>query len=286
MTPTTATNSTRRHASMNVLDHPYVVMGIVNATPDSFYDGGRHAGVDAAVRHGCALAADGAAVLDVGGESTRPGAAEVSVEEECNRVLPVIQKLVHETGVVVSVDTRKSEVARRALDCGASWVNDVSAGRADPLMAPLVAKAGCPVVLMHSRKTPGDMQTDPWYSKVTLEVISELRQSVALFTSASVDEANILLDPGIGFAKRFKDNIILLRELDALVRLGFPVVIGTSRKSFIGRITGKKADGRLVGSLASVGIAWQRGAQIFRVHDVAETVDFLKVHCTIAMGVQ
>jgi dihydropteroate synthase len=269
---------------MSVLDGPFAVMGIVNVTPDSFFDGGRYSSTRAAVDHGLAMAAQGAAVLDIGGESSRPGAAPVSADEECRRVLPVIEELAAKTKTVISIDTSKSAVAARALAAGASWINDISAGRFDPGMAQCAAQHRCPVVLMHSRRTPADMQTEPHYDDVVAEVSAELLRSVELFVAAGVIKENIILDPGIGFAKRLEDNVRLLREIRSLLSLGYPLLVGTSRKSFIGRITGKEPDGRLGGSLGSVAAAFAGGARLFRVHDVGETVDMLKVMSAIATG--
>jgi len=260
-----------------ILKKRYVVIGIVNVTPDSFFDGGKHASVDAAVEHGLSLAEDGADVLDIGGESTRPGARPVSAFEEKSRILPVASKLSKRAAVPLSIDTTKAEVAQAALDAGASWVNDVSAGRFDNAMPAMVARNHCPVILMHSRKTPETMHNEPFYKDVVAEVKQELLASVDTFLAAGVDQGHIILDPGIGFAKRVEDNLALLSGLGALVALGYPVCVGVSRKSFIGRITGRETQDRLSGSLAGVAAAFFGGARMFRVHDVRETADFLKV---------
>lgn len=265
-----------------LLARPFAVMGIVNVTPDSFYDGGRYADAALAVEHACALAAEGASILDIGGESTRPGAAPVSAEEECRRVLPVIEAVVRKTGVPVSVDTAKSAVALRAFEAGATWLNDVSAGRFDPALPGIAAAGGCPVVLMHSRETPATMQARPFYADVVAQVKQELLARVSVFTAAGVHKDDIVLDPGIGFAKRLEDNLVLLRRLGDLVALGYPVCVGASRKSFVGAITGRDKDGRLAGSLAAVAPAWYAGARLFRVHDVKETLDVLKVLDAVA----
>jgi dihydropteroate synthase len=260
-----------------ILKKRYVVIGIVNVTPDSFFDGGKHASVDAAVEHGLSLAEDGADVLDIGGESTRPGARPVSAFEEKSRILPVASKLSKRAAVPLSIDTTKAEVAQAALDAGASWVNDVSAGRFDNAMPAMVARNHCPVILMHSRKTPETMHNEPFYKDVVAEVKQELLASVDTFLAAGVDQGHIILDPGIGFAKRVEDNLALLSGLGALVALGYPVCVGVSRKSFIGRTTGRETQDRLSGSLAGVAAAFFGGARMFRVHDVRETADFLKV---------
>ena len=260
---------------------PFILMGVVNVTPDSFYDGGSHTTTSAACEHARQLIREGADILDIGGESSRPGALPVSIEEEQARVLPVIEQLRRETDVPISIDTTKAAVAHAALAAGADWINDISAGRFDPDMAPLAGEKQCPVVLMHSRKTPETMQQDPSYGNVVREVIDELLVCVKLFTDCGVLPEHIILDPGIGFAKRFEDNIVLLHELEEFIKTGFPVLIGTSRKSFVGQITGKDAADRLYGTLGSVAAAYTHGAKIFRVHDIEATKDFLNVLSTI-----
>lgn len=267
---------------MTTLDQkPYLIMGIVNVTPDSFYDGGRYVSVDAALKHALQLKNEGADILDIGGSSSRPGARLVKPDEECRRVVPVVEALAKEFSGPLSVDTTWSATAKAALDAGASWINDISAGRLDPSMASVAAQAGCTVVLMHSRQTPSTMQIDPRYDDVTGEVISELFSAARQFMDAGVQREKIILDPGIGFAKTLEHNITLLRELDRIGELGFPLLVGTSRKSFIGKITGREVGERLWGTLASVASSYARGARIFRVHDVKETRDFLKVLSSI-----
>lgn len=267
-----------RHATLDaLLAKPFAVMGVVNVTPDSFYDGGRHADPGPAVAHALKLIDEGADIIDVGGESTRPGAAPVPAEEELRRVAPVIERLATLTDTPVSIDTTKAEVAGRCLDSGAAWVNDISAGRFDPGMAGLAAERGCPVVLMHSRDKPQTMQENPSYADVVAEVAAELLQRVEHFTAAGVSRGNIVLDPGIGFAKRPEDNLTLLGRLERLGELGFPLLVGTSRKSFVGHVTGRPAGERLSGTLGSVAAAYMHGARLFRVHDVAATVDMLRV---------
>jgi len=258
-------------------DRPFAIMGVVNVTPDSFFDGGRYDTAALAVRHARSLVEEGADLLDIGGESTRPGALPVSETEECRRVIPVIRKLARSAGVPLSIDTSKAAVARRAFDAGAALINDVSAGRNDPGMAALAARRRCPVVLMHSRQTPRDMQQAPRYGDVLREVRSELLACVRRFLDAGVRSRDIILDPGIGFAKRLEDNLALLRRPDVLLKTGFPVLIGPSRKSFIGAITGKEPRERLAGTLAAVAAAYVNGARFFRVHDVKETRDLLMV---------
>lgn len=260
-----------------VLAQPFVIMGIVNVTPDSFFDGGKYAAAGAAIEHARALAAQGAHILDIGGESTRPGARQVTADEECSRILPVIRDLARDAALPISVDTTKAAVARRALDAGATWINDVSAGRFDADMPRVAADAACPVILMHSRQTPATMQSQPFYADVFAEVKQELLASVETFASAGVRRDAMILDPGIGFAKRLEDNLRLLRRLNELSALGFPVCIGVSRKSFVGAVTGRDKEDRLAGSLAAVAAAWHGGARVFRVHDVRETLDVLQV---------
>lgn len=260
-----------------ILSKPFAVMGIVNVTPDSFFDGGNYVDPDDAVRHALALVADGADIIDIGGESTRPGSRPVSAEQECERIVPVVERLARSITVPISVDTTKAEVARRAFAAGARWINDVSAGRFDADMPRCAAELGCPVVLMHSRNTPADMHVQPQYNDIIAEIKNELHACVDKFTQAGVVRDNVILDPGIGFAKRCEDNLNVLRRLNELTALGFPVLVGASRKSFVGQITGRDKKDRLAGSLAAVAAAWQGGARIFRVHDVKETVDVLKM---------
>ncbi len=256
---------------------PFVLMGIVNVTPDSFYDGGMHDTTDAAVIHVRALLEQGAGIIDIGGASSRPGAAAVGPEEEAGRVIPVIRETAAFFQGPISIDTTSSSVARRAIEAGASWINDTSGGREDPDMIPLAAESGCTVVVMHSRGTPRTMQNDPRYKDVVSEVAEELIASACAFEAGGVAHDRIVLDPGIGFAKTAEHNVTLIRNIGRIVALGYPVVIGTSRKSFIGKITGRCVEERLCGSLASVAAAYLKGVALFRVHDVAATGDFLKV---------
>jgi dihydropteroate synthase len=251
-------------------------MGVVNVTPDSFSDGGEFLDPAAAIAHGRRLAADGAGILDIGGESTRPGAAPVDAEEEVRRVLPVIEALA-DTGTQISIDTTKTEVAGRALDAGASIVNDVSAFRFAPELAGLVADAGADCCLMHMLGEPRTMQEDPRYDDVVADVKAFLDERMRFATAAGVREDRIWLDPGIGFGKTLQHNLELLRRLDEIVALGRPVVVGTSRKSFLGKLTGKPEKERLPGTIATNVIALERGARIFRVHDVAEVTEALTV---------
>jgi dihydropteroate synthase len=253
-------------------------MGIVNVTPDSFSDAGRYFDADAAIAHGLELEAQGAAILDVGGESTRPGAAPVAQAEELRRVLPVIEGLrARGAAAQVSIDTAKAPVAAAALSAGATLINDVTALRGDPAMAELVACTGADCCLMHMLGTPRTMQRDPRYDDVVASVKRFLEERLAFATAAGIPEERLLLDPGIGFGKTAEHNLQLLRRLDELVALGRPVVIGTSRKAFLGRVTGREVDERLPATIASNVIAFLRGARVFRVHDVAEVHDALAV---------
>ena len=246
-----------------------LVMGIVNVTPDSFSDGGRFVAPLAAIEHGRQLVEGGADILDIGGESTRPGAAEVDAEAECRRVLPVIEVLAAEVGAPISIDTSKAAVARRALDAGATMLNDVTALRGDPDMARVAADGGVPVVLMHMKGSPRTMQKAPHYDDLMAEIIGHLRGSMAIAAEAGVAEEQIVVDPGIGFGKTVEHNLDALRQLRQLRSLGCPILLGTSRKSFIGAITGAPVAERAFGTAATVALGIQRGAHIVRVHDVA-----------------
>ena len=252
-------------------------MGIVNVTPDSFSDAGLFLDPDAAIEHGLRLADEGAGILDVGGESTRPGAQPVPEQEEIDRVLPVVEALAG-AGRSVSIDTTKLEVARAALGAGATLVNDVSAFRFSPDMAGLVASAGVYCCLMHMLGEPRTMQADPRYDDVVSEVKAFLEERLAFATVEGVPEERIWLDPGIGFGKTVEHNLELLRRLDEIVAIGRPVVVGTSRKSFLGKLAGGRPEGeRLPGTIATNVLALERGASVFRVHDVAPVADALKV---------
>jgi dihydropteroate synthase len=246
-----------------------LVMGVVNVTPDSFSDGGRFLDPDAAVAHGLALAADGADLLDVGGESSAPGATYIDARTELDRVLPVVERLAAATDVPISIDTRKAEVARAALAAGAVVVNDVSAGRDDPELMVAAAEAGAGLVLMHMRGTPATMQDDPRYDDVVAEVAAFLAERCAAARAAGVAEDALVVDPGIGFGKRDPHNYALLDDLGRFTEWGHPVLVGVSRKGFIGRAVGLPPAERLEGTIAAVVWAVERGARIARVHDVA-----------------
>jgi dihydropteroate synthase len=256
-------------------------MGIVNVTPDSFSDGGRLDTPEAAIAHGLALVEAGADLLDVGGESTRPGAQDVSGDDELARVLPVIEGLVARTSVPVSVDTSKAPVMRAALAAGAGLVNDVYALRREGALE-AVAEAGVPVVLMHMQGEPRSMQEAPEYHDVVAEVHAFLAQRVFACEMAGIPKSRLVLDPGFGFGKTLEHNLALLARLDRFGDLGCPVLAGLSRKRMIGELTGREVDDRIAGSAAAALIAVQRGARILRVHDVAATVDALKVWEAVA----
>jgi dihydropteroate synthase len=256
----------------------YRLMGVVNVTPDSFSDGGLFLDAKAAVRHGLELEAEGAAIVDVGGESTRPAADPVPADVELERVLPVIEGLVSAgSRAQISIDTSKAAVADAALRAGATLVNDVSALRSDPEMAAVVAGAAADCCLMHMLGDPRTMQKDPRYGDVVVEVRAFLEERLAFAVGAGIAEERIMLDPGIGFGKTVWHNLELLRRLDELVAVGRPVVIGTSRKSFLGKLTGRAVDQRLPGTIATNVLAYERGARVFRVHEVAPVADALAV---------
>jgi dihydropteroate synthase len=256
----------------------FKLMGVVNVTPDSFSDGGLYLEPGQAISHGLELAGQGADILDVGGESTRPGADPVSAEEELRRVLPVIEGLaVARPQVQISIDTTKAVVAAEAIRRGATMVNDVTALRSDPKMAEVIATADADCCLMHMLGDPRTMQLDPRYEDVVDEIKAFLEERLAFAVAAGIEEERIILDPGIGFGKTVEHNLELLGRLRELVAIGRPVMIGTSRKSFLGRLTGRAVDERLAGTIASCVVAYARGARVFRVHEVAPVADALIV---------
>jgi dihydropteroate synthase len=256
-----------------------ILMGVLNVTPDSFSDGGDFFDPERAAARVATMLDEGAQIIDVGGESTRPGSDPVSPEEEARRVVPVIREIMAERpDAIVSVDTYRSGTAEAALRAGARVVNDVTALRGDPRMADVVAGAGCPVVLMHMLGEPKTMQSDPRYGDVVREVRAFLAARAEGAIAAGVEEENVILDPGIGFGKTLEHNLALLNPLDSIVALGFPVLVGASRKSFIGRITGvEEAKERIFGTVAANVIAYERGATLFRVHDVRANREALAV---------
>jgi dihydropteroate synthase len=249
-----------------------LIMGVLNVTPDSFYDGGNFYSHGKAIDHAFQLIDEGTDVIDVGGESTRPGSEPTSLEEELSRIIPVITGIRKKSPIMLSIDTYKAKVARRAIEAGADIVNDISALSFDPSMADVVAESGVPVVLQHIKGTPRDMQKNPVYDDVIGEIRDFFEERIAYAKGKGIKENQIIVDPGIGFGKRLQDNLTIIKELGRLKVLGRPLLIGTSMKSFIGRILGSDvlAD-RVEGSLASVAISVWNGADMVRVHDVAKT---------------
>jgi dihydropteroate synthase len=256
-----------------------VIVGVLNVTPDSFSDGGEYLDPERAAARAAAMLDEGAQIIDVGGESTRPGSDSVTAEEEARRVVPVIEKILAERpGAVVSVDTYRSGTAGAALRAGARVINDVTALRRDPGLTGVVAEARCPVILMHMLGEPKTMQRDPRYGDVVREVREFLAGRAESAVAAGVEEENIILDPGIGFGKTLEHNLALLNHLDSIVELGFPVLVGVSRKSFIGKLTGvEDPRERLFGTVAANVLAYERGATLFRVHDVRPNREALEV---------
>lgn len=269
------------------LPHPFgdglAVMGILNVTPDSFHDGGRFLSPSSAVRQAQQMIEEGADIIDVGGESTRPGAGRVSEREELERVIPVIEA-VSALGVPVSIDTYKEAVAREALAHGAQVINDITALDGDGKMASLASREGCVVCLMHMQGTPTDMQKNPYYEDVVDEVYSFLKQRIDWAVARGIVREKIIIDPGIGFGKNLQHNLALLGRLDSFLSLGCPLLLGVSRKSFIGMITGAESEDRLAGTLAANVLSYRRGARIFRVHDVAENRQALDLTAAIGGG--
>jgi dihydropteroate synthase len=253
------------------------IMGVLNATPDSFSDGGRYFNLDKAIEQGISLARDGADIIDIGGESTRPYSQFVSEEEERNRVIPVIEALTKEIDKSISIDTCKAGVAEAALKAGASIINDISALRFDDHMASVAAGAGVPVVLMHMQGTPGNMQDKPSYNDLIPEIIGFLKAEIGTGLNAGIKREMIIIDPGIGFGKNFDHNLEIMRNLDRFAELDLPVLLGPSRKAFIGRILGKKPSERDAGTMAAVVAGIINGAHIVRVHNVKMAVETARV---------
>jgi len=265
-------------------DRPPAIMGIINVTPDSFADGGKYADAKAAVARGLEMAAGGAAILDVGGESTRPGSLPVEAAEQKGRVLPVIEALARQAFCPISIDTSDASVAAAALDAGASIVNDITALTGDPRMPPLVAARGCPVVLMHMKGTPRTMQKAPFYRDLMGEVSGFLREAVERAVDAGVNREQIVVDPGIGFGKTAEHNLQILQRLREFSCLGRPILVGPSRKSFIGKVTGEPVESREFGTAAAVALATLAGAHIIRVHGANEMREAALVADAIAQG--
>ncbi len=258
------------------LDKPRL-MGVVNVTPDSFSDGGDFLDARVAIDHGKKLVDDGADILDIGGESTRPGSKPISLDEECGRILPVIDGLA-DMGVPISVDTRHADVMRRAIDAGAGIVNDVTALTGDPDSIEVCAEAGVDVALMHMQGTPETMQDNPSYEDAALDIVDYMQERLDALEAAGIARNKVCVDPGVGFGKNLAHNLRILSAIDAFHELGVPVMLGVSRKSFISKIDRDvPAKDRVAGSIAAAIAAWDRGVQLFRVHDVAETRQALAV---------
>ena len=253
------------------------LMGILNITPDSFYDGGKYYSISQAERRAREIEEEGADIIDIGGVSTRPGSHAPSVDEEIERVIPVIKKIVKKINIPISIDTYRWEVARKTLDLGVSIVNDVTALRGDEKMAEVVAEYRAPIILMHMKGEPLTMQKNPYYKDVINEISQFLKERIDFATSRGIDENNILIDPGIGFGKRLEDNLTIIRKLKEFRSLDKPIVLGVSRKSFIGKSLDLPIEERLLGTAASVTAAIMNGAHILRVHDVAEMSQVIKM---------
>ncbi|MCD6121980.1 MAG: dihydropteroate synthase [Spirochaetales bacterium] len=252
-------------------------MGILNSTPDSFFEESRVTSVQKAVAKAEKMIKSGVDIIDIGGESSRPGANVVSEEEEIRRVIPAIQAIREKSRVIISVDTRKKNVAERALDSGADIVNDISGLKNNMEMAKLIARRKVPIILMHIRGTPKDMQDHPYYRNTVSEILRELQSAVSKAMGAGIEHDKIIIDPGIGFGKRLEDNLRIIRELQSFKSLNLPLLIGLSRKSFIGQILDKPVEKRLIGTIVANTVAILNGANIIRVHDVGQTVEMVKI---------
>ena len=257
------------------LSHP-VVMGVLNVTPDSFSDGGRHDQVESTVDAALAMVGEGAAIIDIGGESTRPGAAPVAADEECRRVIPVIDALRRRSDCIISIDTMKADVMREACLAGAAIINDVNALRSDGALA-AAAESGAAICLMHMQGNPQTMQLAPSYSAVVDEVLAFLRERIEACLAVGISRSRLLTDPGFGFGKRLSDNLELLARLPELMVLGVPMLVGMSRKGMLGQLTGREVGERLAAGTAAASIAVLNGARVIRTHDVAATIDAVKV---------
>jgi dihydropteroate synthase len=268
------------------LDSRTLVMGVLNITPDSFYDGGRYHKFNDAVAQALRMTEEGADIIDVGGESTRPFSKPLPVDEELKRVIPVIKTLSGQIDLPISIDTYKSEVAIRALEAGAAMVNDISAMRFDPAIGSIVAAAGVPIVLMHMKGTPRDMQSNPTYEDLLGEIMEFLRGATDKAISMGIQRERIIIDPGIGFGKSFDDNLVILRDLERFSSLGYPILVGTSNKAFIGHVLDSPVESRETGTIATISAAVMNGAHIIRAHNVRaakETVtiiDAIKAGCS------
>ena len=252
-------------------------MGILNITPDSFYDGGRYKTPEAALAHALCMAENGADIIDVGGESTRPGSKRISVKEELSRVIPVIEKIRQRAGILISIDTYKNEVARAALSSGADIVNDISGLKFDNSLANVAAEFNCALIVSHIKGSPEGMQDNICYNNLIAEIKNSLKESISRAERCGVKPEKIIIDPGIGFGKRVSDNLLILKKLSEFKNLGKPIMVGSSRKSFIGEILSAQPDERLEGTIATVCAAVLNGADIVRVHDVKEVCRAVKV---------
>jgi dihydropteroate synthase len=257
--------------------HKTYVMGILNCTPDSFYPSSRTTTIKDALRTAHEMIEAGVDIIDVGGESSRPGSESVPRDEEIRRVIPVIQTLRGESEIIISVDTRKKDVAERALDAGADIINDISGLRHNDELARLVARRKVPIVLMHMRGAPKTMQKNPYYKNTISEILRELQPSIAAAIGAGIAPEMIIIDPGIGFGKRIQDNLRIIKELASLKSLSFPILVGLSRKGFIGEILDRPVEKRLIGTVTANTLAILNGANIIRVHDVADAVQMVKI---------
>lgn len=260
---------------------PPTLMGILNVTPDSFFDGGEFTNVEAAIQRALQMEQEGASIIDIGGESSRPGATSLSEQEELGRVIPVIEHLRAKSSIDISIDTYKPGVAQFALNAGATIVNDIS-GLRDPQMRQVVSKYGCPVVLMHMLGEPAHMQHNPQYTDVIKDIVRYFKTQIKLAHESGIQDSQIILDPGIGFGKTDEHNIAILNSITTFKKLGYPVLVGVSRKSIIGRLTGAEEQDRLPGTLALHWQALQQGANMLRVHDVAEHAQLVHLHTAIS----
>ena len=266
------------------LDQKTHIMGILNVTPDSFADGGRYLQKDKAIEHALAMARDGADIIDIGGESTRPYSQKTSLDEEIDRIIPVIQVLSQELTIPISIDTYKVEVAKQALKAGASIINDISAFRFDPEMISVAAEAGVPVVLMHMKGTPSDMQVNPTYDNLITEIVDFLKHAIDRAVKGGVRKDMIIADPGIGFGKSFDHNLQIIKGLAQFHSLERPILLGTSRKAFIGHILNKDVDERDAGTMATIAAGVMEGAHIIRVHNVKKALETVKIIEAIKRG--
>ena len=272
-----------RHRKYNLSERTHI-MGVLNVTPDSFSDGGKFLSIDKAVSQALKMVEEGADIIDIGGESTRPGSLPVSLEEETQRVIPVIGALAKKIQIPISIDTYKSQIAQKAMEAGAEMINDISGLRFDSEMAKLAAKYDVPVIIMHIKGTPQNMQENPYYENVIKEIKDYFEEKINFADSAGIKKENVILDPGIGFGKRFEDNLAILKNLKEFKRLERPLLVGLSRKSFIGKILDVPVEERLEGSLGALAYSIMQGANIARVHDVKESVRVVKVVDTILRG--